>query len=156
MSGVQSVSQIVIHNLGLVNKDYYICYFVNTPVPSVNYCDGLDRCILHCILFVFMLALLCFCVATEFSASKDLYVANVTVSVRVRVWAISDLGYNAGAHLGFLQGRVSNPSERGTGGRAPPNYFDLCYRNQTIFFGLRRNSWRQAVVRHLELCQIPY
>ena len=24
------------------------------------------------------------------------------------------------------------------------------------FFGLRRNSWRQAVVRHLELCQIPY
>jgi len=81
-----------------------------------------------------MLALLCFCVATEFSASKDLYVANVTVSVRVRVWAISDLGYNAGADLGFLQGRVSNPSERGTGGRAPPNYFDLCYRNQTIFF----------------------
>ena len=26
------------------------------------------------------------------------------------------------------------------------------------FFGLRRNSWRQAVIRHLELhvCQIPY
>ena len=24
-------------------------------VPSVNYCDGLDRCILYCILFVFML-----------------------------------------------------------------------------------------------------
>jgi len=47
--------------------------FVNTPVPSVNYCDGLDRCTLYCILFVFMLALLCFCVATEFSVNKDLY-----------------------------------------------------------------------------------
>jgi len=43
----------------------------NTPVPSVNYCDGLDRCIL----FVFMLALLCFCVATEFSVNKDLYIS---------------------------------------------------------------------------------
>jgi len=43
----------------------------NTPVPSVNYCDGLDRCILYCILLVFMLALLCFCVATEFSVNRD-------------------------------------------------------------------------------------
>ena len=51
----------------------YIRYFVNTPVPSVNYCDGLDRCILYRILFVFMLALLRFCVATEFSVNKDLY-----------------------------------------------------------------------------------
>ena len=33
----------------------------------------LDRCILYCILFVFMLALLCFCVATKFSVNKDLY-----------------------------------------------------------------------------------
>jgi len=32
-----------------------------------------DRCILYCILFVFMLVLLCFCVATEFSVNKDLY-----------------------------------------------------------------------------------
>jgi len=56
-----------------VNKDDYIRYFVNTPVPGVNYCDGLDRCILYCILFVFMLVLLCFCVATEFSMNKDLY-----------------------------------------------------------------------------------
>ena len=50
-------------------------FSVNTPVPSVNYCGGLDRCILYCILFVlnFMLALLCFCVATEFSSNKDLY-----------------------------------------------------------------------------------
>ena len=29
----------------------------------------------------------------------------------------------------ILQGRVSNPSERGT---APPNYFDPRYLNQTI------------------------
>ena len=42
-------------------------------VPSVNYCDGLGRCILYCILFVFMLALLCFGVAAEFSVNKDLY-----------------------------------------------------------------------------------
>jgi len=64
-----------LHNLGLVNKDDYIWYFVNvnTPVPSVNYCDGLDRCILYCILFVFMLALLRFCVVAEFSVNKDLY-----------------------------------------------------------------------------------
>ena len=33
----------------------------------------LDRCSLYCILFVFMLALLRFCVATEFSVNKDLY-----------------------------------------------------------------------------------
>ena len=48
-------------------------YIFNTPVPSVNCCDGLDRCILYCILFVFMLVLLCFGVATEFSVNKDLY-----------------------------------------------------------------------------------
>ena len=39
---------------------------------------GLDRCILYCILFVFMLVLYCFCVATEFSVNKDLY--NITNS----------------------------------------------------------------------------
>jgi len=33
----------------------------------------------------------------------------------------------------ILQGRVSNPSEKGTGGRAPPDYFDPCYWNQTMF-----------------------
>jgi len=32
----------------------------------------------------------------------------------------------------ILQGRVSNPSERGT----TPNYFDPCYRNQTIFLAV--------------------
>jgi len=46
-------------------------------VPSVNYCDGLDRCILYCILFVFMLVFLGFCVATEFSVTKDLYIIRV-------------------------------------------------------------------------------
>jgi len=34
---------------------------------------GLDRCILYCTLFVFMLLLLCLCVATEFSVNRDLY-----------------------------------------------------------------------------------
>jgi len=43
---------------------------------STTYCDGLDRCILYCILFVFKLALLCFSVATEFSVNKDLYINN--------------------------------------------------------------------------------
>ena len=36
----------------------------------------------------------------------------------------------------ILQGRVSNQSERGTGGRGPSNYFDPCYRKQTIFLAL--------------------
>jgi len=51
-----------------VKNDDYI-------IPSVNYRDGLDRCILYCtcILFVFTLLLYCFCVATEFSVNKDLY-----------------------------------------------------------------------------------
>ena len=49
------------------NDDYIL--------PSVNYCDGLDRCILYCILFVFMLVLYRFCVATEFSVNKDLYIS---------------------------------------------------------------------------------
>jgi len=52
-----------------------IIYDVFTTVPLVNYCDGLDRCILYCVLFVFMLALLCFCVATEFSLNEDLYIS---------------------------------------------------------------------------------
>ena len=55
----------------------YFYFFMLLPlkssIPSVNYCDGLDRRILYCILFVFMLALLCFCVAAEFSVNKDLY-----------------------------------------------------------------------------------
>ena len=67
------VKRMFVSNCRLPNRNDYIWYFVNTPVPSVNYCDGLDRCILYCILFVFMLALLCFCVASEFSVNKDLY-----------------------------------------------------------------------------------
>jgi len=50
-------------------------------VPSVNYCDALDRCILYCILLVFMLVLCCFCVATEFSVNKDLYFTSDAVTV---------------------------------------------------------------------------
>jgi len=41
---------------------------------SQNASHGLDCCILCCILFVFVLALLCFCVAIEFLANKDLYI----------------------------------------------------------------------------------
>ena len=52
----------------------------------------------------------------------------------------------------ILQGRVYNPSERGT---ATPIILTHVTGTKQ-FFGLRRNSRRQAVVRHLELCQIPY
>ena len=55
----------------------------------------------------------------------------------------------------ILQGRVSNPSERGTSFPPPPIILTHVTGTKQ-FFGLRRNSWRQAVVRHLELCQIPY
>jgi len=40
-----------------------------------------NNCILYCILFVFMLVLLCFCVAVEFSVNKDLYNIKVTMKV---------------------------------------------------------------------------
>jgi len=33
----------------------------------------MDLIVVFCILFVFMLALYCFCVATEFAVNKDLY-----------------------------------------------------------------------------------
>jgi len=59
-----------------------------------------------------------------------------------------------GRGSGILQGRVSNPSERGTA--APPPIILTHVTGTKQFFGHRRNSWRQAVVRHLELCQIPY
>jgi len=49
----------------------------------MSYCDGLDRCILYCILFVFMLELLCFCIATEFSVNKDLYIISPILTHRV-------------------------------------------------------------------------
>ena len=50
----------------------------------------------------------------------------------------------------ILQGRVSSPSEKGT----PPIILTHVTGTEQ-FFGFRRNSWRQAVVRHLELYQIP-
>ena len=54
--------------LRLMNKEDYIIYFVNSPVQSVNYCDGL---VVVFALFVFMLALLpCLCVATVFQWIK--------------------------------------------------------------------------------------
>jgi len=34
----------------------------------------MDLIVVSCILFVFMLVLYCFCVATEFSVNKDLYI----------------------------------------------------------------------------------
>jgi len=40
--------------------------------------------ILYCILYVFMLALLCFCVATEFSVNKDLYIVHPVQCTRTR------------------------------------------------------------------------
>ena len=49
----------------------------------MSYCDGLDHCILYCILFVFMLELLCFCIATEFSVNKDLYIISPILTHRV-------------------------------------------------------------------------
>jgi len=36
--------------------------------------DVMDLIVVFCILFVFMLVLYCFCVATEFSVNKDLYI----------------------------------------------------------------------------------
>jgi len=41
-----------------VNKADYIWYFVNTSVPSVNYCDGLGRC--------FRFVCICACAALFF------------------------------------------------------------------------------------------
>ena len=35
--------------------------------------DVMDLIVVFCILFIFMLLLYCFCVATEFSVNKDLY-----------------------------------------------------------------------------------
>jgi len=39
--------------------------------------DVMDLIVVFCILFVFMLVLYCFCVATEFSVNKDLYATHV-------------------------------------------------------------------------------
>ena len=42
------------------------------------------------------------------------------------------------------------------GAPPPPQLFWPMLPEPNNFFGLRRYSWRQAVVRHLELCQITY
>jgi len=55
-----------------VNKDDYIRYFVNNPVPSVNYCDGLGRCFRF--VCIYACAAVFLCVATVFTVNKDLYV----------------------------------------------------------------------------------
>jgi len=55
-----------------VNNVDYIWYFVYTPVPSVNYCDGLGRC------FPLVCIYACAAVffhATVFSVNKDLYIS---------------------------------------------------------------------------------
>jgi len=72
-----------------------------------------------------------------------------------RLWSAIDINKTIKHRRGsrILQGQVSNPSERGT---APPPISLTHVTGTKQFFGLRRNSWRQAVVRHLELCQILY
>jgi len=50
--------------LGSVNNVVYIWYFVYTPVPSVNYCEGLGRC--------FRLVCIDACAAVFFSVNIDL------------------------------------------------------------------------------------
>jgi len=58
------------------------------------------------------------------------------------------------ADLGFYKG--GSPIHL-KGAPPPPPPIILTHVTGTKqFFGHGRNSWRQAVVRHLELCQIPY
>ena len=45
----------------------------NKKLSLVKNDDVMDMIVVFCILFVFMLVLYCFCVATEFSVNKDLY-----------------------------------------------------------------------------------
>jgi len=45
----------------------------NKYLSLVKNDDVMDLIVVFCILFVFMLVLYCFCVATEFSVNKDLY-----------------------------------------------------------------------------------
>jgi len=58
----------------------------------------------------------------------------------------------AGADLGFYKGGCPIHLK----GTPPPSIILTHATGTKQFVGLRRNSWRQAVVRHLELCQIPY
>jgi len=46
----------------------------------------MDLIVVFCILFVFMLVLYCFCVATEFSVNEDLY--NCMSAVRAKLTTV--------------------------------------------------------------------
>jgi len=46
----------------------------NKYLSLVKNDDVMDLIVVFCILFVFLLVLYCFCVATEFSVNKDLYI----------------------------------------------------------------------------------
>ena len=58
-----------------MKKDDYIRYFVYTPPPSVNYCDGLGRCFRFVCIYACAAVFLC---AIVFSVNKDLYKRNRT------------------------------------------------------------------------------
>ena len=53
--------------------------------------EVMDLIVVFCILFVFMLVLYCFCVATEFSVNKDLYYTRTDKPLSVRVCEITML-----------------------------------------------------------------
>ena len=105
-----------------------IIYDVFTTVPLVNYCDGLDRCILYCVLFVFMLALLCFCVATEFSVNKDLYISRRLKTVLRRqllqsFFFFSALHYRSEFHRSRSSVAVGEDKTRAAARVAEPSRF---------------------------------
>jgi len=69
----------------------------------------MDLIVVFCILFVFMLVLYCFCVATEFSVNKDLYKIS-------RKWYAEDAGaLNSTVHKGSAD---QNTISTASGGRA--------------------------------------
>jgi len=47
----------------------------------------MDLIVVFCILFVFMLVLYCFCVATEFSVNKDLHI--IIIIIRPKMWSVA-------------------------------------------------------------------
>ena len=50
----------------------------NKKLSLVKNDDVMDLIVEFCILFVFMLVLYCFCVATELSVNKDLYITSLS------------------------------------------------------------------------------
>jgi len=53
------------------------CFLLHKRRIKMHYVkndDVMDLIVVFCILFVFMLVLYCFCVATEFSVNKALYI----------------------------------------------------------------------------------